>query len=84
MESTRNNGDDASKGDESKQESITIGDVAAAGLAIAGLVIAGGIAWAFGSSGDRKTMKAPGRDHRMYRDDFQRDPSDYFRNLRKK
>ncbi|PKI61172.1 hypothetical protein CRG98_018403 [Punica granatum] len=39
-----------------------------AGLLIAGLALAAvGIAWAFRSSGDRKTMKAPGRSHRIYR-----------------
>ncbi|OWM64014.1 hypothetical protein CDL15_Pgr006384 [Punica granatum] len=83
MESTRSNGDDASYSDESNQNSTTIGEVVA-GLVMAGLAIAGGIAWAFGSSGDRKTMKAPGGTGRIYRDDFARDPKDYFRNLHKK
>ncbi|KAF5751045.1 hypothetical protein HS088_TW02G00055 [Tripterygium wilfordii] len=31
---------------------------------------------------DKKTMKAPGRDYRIYRDDFEEDPATYFRNLR--
>ncbi|TKY53737.1 hypothetical protein E2542_SST25279 [Spatholobus suberectus] len=31
----------------------------------------------------RKTMKAPGRNYRILRNDFERDPADYFRNLRK-
>ncbi|TKY53735.1 hypothetical protein E2542_SST25277 [Spatholobus suberectus] len=30
-----------------------------------------------------KTMKAPGRDYRILRNDFERNPADYFRNLRK-
>lgn len=35
------------------------------------------------SGGQRKTMKAPGRNQRIYRDDFQRDPASYFKGLRK-
>ncbi|KAL2570382.1 hypothetical protein AAZV13_18G182100 [Glycine max] len=30
-----------------------------------------------------KTMKAPGRNIRIYRDDFERSPKNYFRNLRR-
>ncbi|MBA0621086.1 hypothetical protein Godav_006737 [Gossypium davidsonii] len=37
----------------------------------------------FSSSSNRKTMKAPGRNYRIYRDGFERDPASYFRNLRK-
>ncbi|XVF85773.1 hypothetical protein PTKIN_Ptkin17bG0144300 [Pterospermum kingtungense] len=33
-------------------------------------------------SSERKTMKAPGRNYRIYRDDFEDDPSSYFRALR--
>ncbi|WVY99018.1 hypothetical protein V8G54_031169 [Vigna mungo] len=29
-----------------------------------------------------RTMKAPGRNYRIFRDDFERNPRDYFRNLR--
>lgn len=37
------------------------------------------------TTADRKMMKAPGKQgERIYRDDFEKDPSDYFRNLRKK
>ncbi|KAK3027263.1 hypothetical protein RJ639_041209 [Escallonia herrerae] len=32
---------------------------------------------------ERKTMKAPGRDGIIYRDDFERDPTFYFRSLRR-
>lgn len=34
-------------------------------------------------SSNKKTMKAPGRDYRIFRDDFERDPSNYFRDLRR-
>lgn len=33
-------------------------------------------------SNKKKMMKAPGRDFRIFRDDFERDPSGYFRSLR--
>ncbi|KAG5532714.1 hypothetical protein RHGRI_027123 [Rhododendron griersonianum] len=33
-------------------------------------------------SNKKKMMKAPGRDIRIFRDDFERDPSSYFRSLR--
>ncbi|KAI8539376.1 hypothetical protein RHMOL_Rhmol09G0178200 [Rhododendron molle] len=33
-------------------------------------------------SNKKKMMKAPGRDFRIFRDDFERDPSSYFRSLR--
>lgn len=35
------------------------------------------------SEKSRKTMKAPGRNTRIFRDEFERDPSSYFRDLRK-
>ncbi|XVF85774.1 hypothetical protein PTKIN_Ptkin17bG0144400 [Pterospermum kingtungense] len=59
-----------------------------AGLALAGLavVLVVGVAVLASSSGDsskRKTMKAPGGNYRIYRDDFEDDPSSYFRDLRK-
>ncbi|KAA0034481.1 hypothetical protein E5676_scaffold475G00210 [Cucumis melo var. makuwa] len=37
------------------------------------------------TAGDRKMMKAPGKHgEEMYRDEFEKDPSKYFRDLRKK
>lgn len=33
-------------------------------------------------SNKKKKMKAPGRDFRIFRDDFEHDPSGYFRSLR--
>ncbi|CAI0463222.1 unnamed protein product [Linum tenue] len=52
--------------------------------AVAGVAaVAYGIASLFsGSSG--KTMKAPGRDSRMFRANFEKNPSGYFRDLRNK
>ncbi|KZV20586.1 hypothetical protein F511_31801 [Dorcoceras hygrometricum] len=34
------------------------------------------------SESERKTMKAPGRNYRIFRDDFERDPALHFRSLR--
>ncbi|KAK9276489.1 hypothetical protein L1049_006023 [Liquidambar formosana] len=51
--------------------------------AVAGLAaVACSLANIFSGS-DEKTMKAPGRDYRMPRKDFERDPAKYFRELRK-
>ncbi|KAL3737759.1 hypothetical protein ACJRO7_019305 [Eucalyptus globulus] len=36
-----------------------------------------------GLSSGRKNMKAPGRDARIFRDEFAKDPAGYFRDLRK-
>ena len=56
----------------------------AAGLAVA----AWGMSKLFGSSSEsseeRKMMKAPGRDYKIPRDDFEKDPKTYFSNLRNK
>ncbi|KAF5751043.1 pentatricopeptide repeat-containing protein [Tripterygium wilfordii] len=52
---------------------------------VAGAVLLGSkiAATGSGSSGEeKKTMKATGRDHRMYREDFEKDPKTYFRDLR--
>lgn len=37
----------------------------------------------FGGGKGGKTMKAPGRNYRMFRKDFELNPANYFRNLRK-
>lgn len=56
---------------------------------IAGLVICAvgaGVASLMGNSSGssgRKTMKAPGRDTRIFRDEFAKDPAGYFRDLHK-
>ncbi|KAB2053172.1 hypothetical protein ERO13_A12G159750v2 [Gossypium hirsutum] len=65
---------------ESNSSWKTVADVAVA--IAAGLLALGGMGL-FSSSSNKKTMKAPGRNYRIFRDDFERDPSSYFRNLRK-
>ncbi|KAK9928342.1 hypothetical protein M0R45_025485 [Rubus argutus] len=69
---------------------LSTGEKAAvAAGAIAGLAA---VAWgaelvsgATSTSGEqRKTMKHPGRDERIFRDDFKRDPASHFRSLRNK
>ncbi|KAK7828635.1 hypothetical protein CFP56_030059 [Quercus suber] len=49
----------------------------------AAITICGLLYGSSGSKTNRKTMKAPARNHRIFRDDFERDPAAYFRNLRK-
>ncbi|KAF5752002.1 hypothetical protein HS088_TW02G01021 [Tripterygium wilfordii] len=51
-------------------------------VAVAGLVVLGAALVALFAGSDGKTMKAPGRNYRIYRDDFERDPAGYFRGLR--
>ncbi|KAL4384219.1 hypothetical protein GQ457_15G004530 [Hibiscus cannabinus] len=58
----------------------TAADVAAAAALAVGLVVCGVI---FLGSRGKKTMKAPGRSYRIFRDDFEHDPSSYFRDLRR-
>ncbi|KAI3429218.1 BSD domain-containing protein [Psidium guajava] len=75
-------------GSESKsrdQSGATTAAGAIAGLAI--LAVAAGVAALMGDSSTsdgRRTMKAPGRDMRILRDDFERDTASYFRDLRRK
>ncbi|GMI99854.1 hypothetical protein HRI_003654700 [Hibiscus trionum] len=83
-------------GNESKNQRRDDGDdgpekaaaaaAAAAALVVGGLVALGVsvLASASGASTSKKTMKAPGRNDRIFRDDFERDPATYFRDLRKK
>ncbi|KAK9266770.1 hypothetical protein L1049_005672 [Liquidambar formosana] len=52
--------------------------------AVAGLAaVACSIANVLSAGSEEKTMKAPGRNHRMPRKDFESDPAKYFRDLRK-
>ncbi|CAH8387541.1 unnamed protein product [Eruca vesicaria subsp. sativa] len=56
-------------------------------IAMAVIGVVGAIAGLFsgmGSGPDMKTMKAPGKDGRIFREVFESDPKGYFRNLRKK
>ncbi|KAJ9187364.1 hypothetical protein P3X46_002827 [Hevea brasiliensis] len=61
---------------------------AVAGIAVGVAAVAWSIASIVSDSGsaapNRKTMKAPGRDYKMYRDDFEKDHAGYFRSLREK
>ncbi|OMO72083.1 hypothetical protein COLO4_27839 [Corchorus olitorius] len=61
-------------------------EMTAAGLAVAGAIIVAccvaGLLSGSEASSSRKTMKAPGRNYRIFRDDFEDDPADYFRRLR--
>lgn len=62
-------------------------DTSYIGTALAVIGVVGAIAGLFsgvGSGPERMTMKAPGKDGRIFRDVFQSDPKAYFRNLRKK
>jgi hypothetical protein len=60
---------------------MAIGAVAGLGLAAWGMSKL--LESAPEDSDNRKTMKAPGREYKIYRDDFERDPASYFRSLRK-
>ncbi|KAE8657400.1 Nop14, putative isoform 1 [Hibiscus syriacus] len=61
---------------------VAVGAALAVGLVVGGFKL-------LGSSSDektvkdKKTMKAPGRNYRIVRDDFEHDPASYFRDLRK-
>ncbi|GAB2285149.1 hypothetical protein Dimus_019603 [Dionaea muscipula] len=62
-------------------------DTAAIVIGVAAVVVAGLVLWGLSDSAgsSKKMMKAPGRDgHMIYRHVFERDPSSYFRDLRRK
>uniref|UniRef100_A0A7N2RD08 Uncharacterized protein n=1 Tax=Quercus lobata TaxID=97700 RepID=A0A7N2RD08_QUELO len=67
---------------DSENKAATIAKCAVAVLGVA-ITICGLLSGSSGSKTNRKTMKAPARNHRIFRDDFERDPAAYFRNLRK-
>ncbi|KAI6676924.1 hypothetical protein NL676_037720 [Syzygium grande] len=81
-------GGSESKSREENGEDEELSGAAMAAGAIAGLaILAMGVVSLMGDSsksGGRRTMKAPGRDMRIFRDDFEKDSASYFRNLRKK
>lgn len=63
---------------------VDVSNLVIAAVAVAGLALLGyGLSGVFSGSGQRRAMKAPGRDSRIFRDDFERNPSAYFRDLRK-
>lgn len=77
----------AENGVELCDHEVDLTNVAIAAGAVAGLAL---LAWGFSaivsaasSSEQWRTMKAPGRDYRIFRDDFEHDPSSYFKSLRK-
>ncbi|OMO93528.1 hypothetical protein CCACVL1_06444 [Corchorus capsularis] len=83
-ERRRNNADGTENGD---LECCTGSTEMATGLAVAaGAVIlvccVAGLLSGSEASSSRKTMKAPGRNYRIFRDDFEDDPAGYFRRLR--
>ncbi|WRX14634.1 hypothetical protein QQP08_007121 [Theobroma cacao] len=61
-------------------------EMKAADLAVAGVILVCCFICLviFRGSSSKKTMKAPGRNNRIYRDDFTRNPKGYFRDLRKR
>lgn len=57
------------------KKAAAIGAIAAGGLRFLGLMSL--------PTSNRKTMKAPGRNARIFRDVFENNPAAYFRDLRK-
>ncbi|KAL1807077.1 hypothetical protein ACET3Z_030145 [Daucus carota] len=86
-ERSRPNGDGMLTAAEIEEKRNKLEMIEAAKVA-GGLVAAGVIAWGVsslffsGSSGNRKMMKAPGRNGYIYVDEFESDPARYFRSLR--
>jgi hypothetical protein len=74
-------GDLAVREDDASETIELSGGAVVAGVLLAGVAIAG-LAYLV-TRNDRKTMKAPGRSDRIFRDDFEGDPASYFRDLRK-
>ncbi|KAL9364812.1 hypothetical protein Peur_042685 [Populus x canadensis] len=77
----------ASSRTETEEDDIDVTGIAFAIGAVAGAAL---LAWGIGSAlfsssepDPGKTMKAPGRDFRIRRADFERDPKGYFKDLRK-
>ena len=66
---------------DSEYNAVTIAKCAVAVFGVAA-VIYGLLSCSSSTKG--KTMKAPARNQRMFRADFERDTAGYFRNLRKK
>lgn len=67
---------------ERKKEMIEAAKVA--GALVAAGVVAWGVSSLFcsGTSGNKKVMKAPGKNMYIFREDFESDPKGYFRSLR--
>ena len=88
----RNNADGTENDDRSLMTEISGSDMAKAGLAAVGIAAAGVLlasvvgdkASSSEASSEKKTMKAPGRDDRILREDFEKDPKKYFQDLHKR
>ncbi|WRX14633.1 hypothetical protein QQP08_007120 [Theobroma cacao] len=74
--------DDQTVRTEASQSKTLAAGLAAGGAILVGCLIAGLVS--FGGSSSKKTMKAPGRNHRIFRDDFEGDSKGYFRDLHKR
>lgn len=80
LSSARSSEEDSARNRESGDQAVGTAAVAVGAAAAAALV-----GWLVSGSGSQeKTMKAPGRDYRMRRKDFEESPANYFRDLRKK
>ncbi|PSS28958.1 Regulator of nonsense transcripts 3B like [Actinidia chinensis var. chinensis] len=70
-----------------EEEDLAHKETAKTVLAVAGAMLLGWglskIVTGSDEKRDRKKMKAPGKNSVIYRDDFERDPTGYFRSLRK-
>ncbi|GFP87289.1 cytochrome p450 cyp749a22 [Phtheirospermum japonicum] len=76
----RGNGSTKGKMAAEEEEKVEI-DLAAVAVAGVAMLAVWGLSKLFGG-GERKMMKAPGQNYYMARDDFEDDPSAYFRSLR--
>lgn len=67
--------------DDASEKAMAVGGaIVAAGLIVCGLTA---LLSGSGTTSNRKTMKAPGRNASIFRDDFENNPAAYFRDLRK-
>ncbi|KAH7839388.1 hypothetical protein Vadar_003517 [Vaccinium darrowii] len=86
MSNAGSNEQDSAQKEEDNNDHQTVDTAAAVGAAVAlvgwGLIKL--VSSSSGSGSDGKMMKAPGRNYRMPRKEFEKSPSDYFRDLRKK
>lgn len=83
QEGTENGGAESKSDNEVSKAAVVAGAIA--GLAAVACGVAGLVSGSTSTSGgDRKTMKAPGRNERIDRDEFERDPASYFKGLRGK
>ncbi|KAG2706911.1 hypothetical protein I3760_05G123900 [Carya illinoinensis] len=76
----KNNGGGGQADDDASEKAMAVGAMVAAGLIFCGLTA---LLSGSGTTSNRKTMKAPGRDARIFRDVFENNPAAYFRDLRK-